>query len=356
VQRKYSAQNIAGELGEDIMSAKQARDTLHKLVLGESDFLKTLNNEGYIDLEGFRSRVQEIKELSISKQKFERAEELLLKQLATGRRGVQTEVNSRENVANTIFDFLDLKKITGMQKHDQVLATFVEHPSSIDNVRRIIDVMRKKSPKEAEKFKDVLSDLVMDAIMFRAGNLSKDATELTTAQLRNFDYKAVNEIVTNQAEPLKAIMGDEKFDMLEKFSNLIGMKNVSASDMASNGGVAIKVPGGLSLESMISRLYSISRGVISPKYVLTEAALLQIRKTNASILKKVINDPKTANRLLTILGNTDTPSTEVMQFIQQYDKKIFQFLRSSLIEYQIENERENKDIKKEKENPRFTFR
>ena len=118
--------------------------------------------------------------------------------------------------------------------------------------------------------------------------------------------------------------------------------------MASNGGVAIKVPGGLSLESMISRLYSISRGVISPKYVLTEAALLQIRKTNASILKKVINDPKTANRLLTILGNADTPSTEVMQFIQQYDKKIFQFLRSSLIEYQIEDEREKKDIKKEK--------
>lgn len=356
VQREYSAQNISGELGEDIMSAKQARDTLHKLVLGESDFLKTLNNEGYLDLEGFRSRVTEIKQLSVSKQKFERAEELLLKQLTTGRKGIQTEVNSRESVANNIFDFLELKKITGMQKHDQVLATFVEHPSSIDNVRRITDVMRKKSPKEAEKFKDVLSDLVMDAIMFRAGNLSKDATELTTAQLRNFDYKAVNEIVTNQAEPLKAIMGDEKFDMLEKFSNLIGMKNVSASDMASNGGVAIKVPGGLSLESMISRLYSISRGVISPKYVLTEAALLQIRKTNASILKKVINDPKTANRLLTILGNADTPSTEVMQFIQQYDKKIFQFLRSSLIEYQIEDEREKKDIKKEKENPRFTFR
>ena len=241
-----------------------------------------------------------------------------------------------------------------MEGHEQVLRTFVEGGASIANVARINKLIGTElGPWKASEFKNVLSDLVMDAMLFRAGNLSPDASQLTSAQLRNFDYNEVSKLVTTHSEALKTIMGDEKFDILEQLSNIIGVKNTSANDMASNAGLAIKVPGGLSLESMISRLYSISRGVISPKYVLTEAALLKIRKTNASILKKVLNDPKTANRLLTILGQADTPSSEVLDFIQKHDKRIFQYIRSALIENKIETERKLDEIKREKQNPRL---
>jgi len=354
VTREYSAQNIAGELREDLRSAKDARDTLHSLVLDESDFLKTLNNEGYIDVAGFQTKTSEIREISMSKEAFDDAEEIILKNLEGDKKQTILEVEKREKIANTIFDFLDLKRVAGMESHEQVLRTFVEGGASIANVARINKLIGTElGPWKASEFKNVLSDLVMDAMLFRAGNLSPDASQLTSAQLRNFDYNEVGKLVTTHSQALKTIMGDEKFDILEKLSNIIGVKNTSANDMASNAGLAIKVPGGLSLESMISRLYSISRGVISPKYVLTEAALLKIRKTNASILKKVLNDPKTANRLLTILGQADTPSSEVLDFIQKHDKKIFQYIRSALIENKIEKERRLDEIKREKQNPRL---
>jgi len=44
-----------------------------------------------------------------------------------------------------------------------------------------------------------------------------------------------------------------------------------------------------------------------------------------------------------------------LRIVKHIEHKIKQ-LKEGIIEYQIENEREKKDIKKEKENPRFTFR
>jgi hypothetical protein len=58
------------------------------------------------------------------------------------------------------------------------------------------------------------------------------------------------------------------------------------------------IPGGMSVESVISRIYAINRGVISPKYVGTEALLQTMRGRNYKLLTSMINDPELGKLLL----------------------------------------------------------
>ena len=56
-------------------------------------------------------------------------------------------------------------------------------------------------------------------------------------------------------------------------------------------------PRGLSIESYISRFYSISRDVVSPRYVITEALIQNIRMAENRMLKEMIMNPKVASIL-----------------------------------------------------------
>ena len=66
----------------------------------------------------------------------------------------------------------------------------------------------------------------------------------------------------------------------------------------------------MSVESYISRLYSISRGIISPKYVATEVALLSLRMKKVQILGRMLSDPKVTEAFIQVLesgGETIPP-------------------------------------------------
>jgi hypothetical protein len=82
-----------------------------------------------------------------------------------------------------------------------------------------------------------------------------------------------------------------------------GVDNVTEilQTMAAKSGINIdninlqNMPKALSVESWISRIYSINRGVISPRYVLTEAALQKYRVQNTSMLIDLMSQPEAAN-------------------------------------------------------------
>ena len=54
------------------------------------------------------------------------------------------------------------------------------------------------------------------------------------------------------------------------------------------------VPRALSVESWISRMYSINREVVSPRYVASEAAVQQFRLRNMKLLQAIIQDKEVA--------------------------------------------------------------
>ena len=86
--------------------------------------------------------------------------------------------------------------------------------------------------------------------------------------------------------------------------------------------MTVKVPPGLGLNSWISRVYSVSRGVVSPKYVATEALLLAMKIKNINSVAALLDDPKTLDALLDILENPYATSKEYMQYVREYNRNL----------------------------------
>lgn len=81
------------------------------------------------------------------------------------------------------------------------------------------------------------------------------------------------------------------------------------------GGMSVDgVPTGLSIESWISRIYSINRGVVSPRYVGAEALIQSFRMQGLSLLEAMVNDKKLAKTVQKILVSGQPLKTEQENF------------------------------------------
>ena len=91
-----------------------------------------------------------------------------------------------------------------------------------------------------------------------------------------------------------------------EFSHKLGISQIDNINLQN-------MPKALSVESWISRIYSINRGVISPRYVLTEAALQKYRVQNTSMLIDLMSQPEAAGMIQKIMtdGLAKSPYVDV---------------------------------------------
>jgi len=96
---------------------------------------------------------------------------------------------------------------------------------------------------------------------------------------------------------LVGIFGKEHVENINAILNVVMLKSgVNTSDINK-----AKLPQSLSVESLISRLYSINRGIISPKYVATEVSLQRFRKSKAHMMEELIKSPELAGVVRKVL-------------------------------------------------------
>jgi len=120
----------------------------------------------------------------------------------------------------------------------------------------------------------------------------------------NFDGVALNDLLTGDSPALANLLKSgyldkDHVDNLTRISTFMANRRKMAQrrgDLKFTG-----EPRGLSIESYISRFYSISRGVVSPKYVGTEAIIQNIRMAEHRMLKDMIMDPKIADILAELI-------------------------------------------------------
>ena len=117
-------------------------------------------------------------------------------------------------------------------------------------------------------------------------------------QVQDVDFEKLRMLITaeNRGPALKEILGDNHYNALLSISRYMELTKMRQSQIHVMG-----VPRSLSVESWISRIYSINRGVVSPKYVATEAALQAARKKNISTLEAIIADPDAAELFAKII-------------------------------------------------------
>lgn len=118
--------------------------------------------------------------------------------------------------------------------------------------------------------------------------------------------------LTMNLEVLKATTGFNNPAVRSQVKDLIGEKRLKVFDSmvkfcAEESATAIQrsnitgVPRHFSVESYISRFYSINRGVISARYVGTEAVLQQFRMRGHNLFKSLIENPEAGELFLEIV-------------------------------------------------------
>ncbi|MAH48066.1 hypothetical protein CMI37_19745 [Candidatus Pacearchaeota archaeon] len=119
----------------------------------------------------------------------------------------------------------------------------------------------------------------------------------------NFTENAVGakEFIQVNKKNLIEIFGSDHMDDLDGVLNFVLLKN-GVSDM---GIQSARLPKSLSIESLMSRLYSINRGIISPNYVATEIAVTRFRKNRGNLMKAIIEEPELAKIIRKVLESDD---------------------------------------------------
>jgi hypothetical protein len=120
----------------------------------------------------------------------------------------------------------------------------------------------------------------------------------------NFDGTALNDLLSGDSPALANLLKSgyldkDHVDNLTRISTFMANRKKMAQrrgDLKFTG-----EPRGLSIESYISRFYSISRGVVSPKYVGTEAIIQNIRMAEHRMLKEMIMDTEVASILAELI-------------------------------------------------------
>jgi len=89
-------------------------------------------------------------------------------------------------------------------------------------------------------------------------------------------------------EAVISIIGERTYKTYENIINFTANQTVGASANINLTGIPRK----FSVESYISRFYAVNRGVVSFRYVGTEAILQQMRRRNMSVLTAALTSPK----------------------------------------------------------------
>jgi len=354
-QTKRVKGSILGAASKELLVGKQAREkSITGLNVIESEFLNRLRREGLLDLDrvvNYNSLVTKTKEAKAS---FELAEKSLTtvvnRQFAT----VAEEGKSRRDVIRSTLNFLPEKNITDPNKiNENIFNTFVLSPGAVTRTPEIISRIVKNSGISESEVKEQLGNSVIKHIIQTTYGKPKEGVDVGQITY-DFDVNRFSSIVNMNEGALQAVLGD-KFELLKAIEGSLRITNRNSKNYLREGGVNITTPGGLSLESLVSRVYSISRGVVSPRYVATEIALLKMRKTNVSMMKEILDDPKLVNDMIELIETND------IEILERITPRLLPLVAISLaeagaikkqekVEKQVkELELEKFGIKKEKE-------
>jgi hypothetical protein len=113
------------------------------------------------------------------------------------------------------------------------------------------------------------------------------------------DSRAFVEVL-NEVEDVFKFLDRDRYTKLRKISNAAVRRGVAVGE---EGGKAIGSVKNLSVESVLSRIYSIQRGVVSLRYVASEAALQSFRANRFKLMGQLMQDPRATDVVMDVIFN-----------------------------------------------------
>jgi hypothetical protein len=177
--------------------------------------------------------------------------------------------------------------------------------------------LKKLSGLSDDEVTTILAEVYTDSLMNSAlkgtgKNIITDAKGTTIAE-SVIDLNVMREMLgsgdAEKAKVVQALIGEKRYKVWDAAYKTMADRAPSKS----SGGFDITgVPRSFSVESFISRFYAINRGVISARYVGTEAVLQQFRSNKFNMIRSVLSDPELGDMFLEMVrtGKPLTPDRE----------------------------------------------
>ena len=195
----------------------------------------------------------------------------------------------------------------------------------LDEIKRILKATAKGPSGKALTDKEtneimfhVFAESMDNTIFRRTGNHALDVENGTIFPEFDMDVDAMKRITgylnknSDRARAFREVVGEDRANL---YDAVIEFVETAKGNRPS--GIALRgVPQAFALESYISRFYSIQRGVISARYVGTEAILQQYRLRGASAFRAMLTNPKAGQAFLDMIksGKQIDPRTDKMMF------------------------------------------
>jgi len=168
------------------------------------------------------------------------------------------------------------------------------------------------SPEDAAKFVDeFVQRMVVEDIYRKASSIGQDfTTQLPDGQIVKMpsiglDGDSMLELLgregSEEMERMRTILGDTAYENLRSIANVV--RRLQDKEFP---GVKGKKPG-ISLDSILSRVYNINRQVVSTQWVATELAIRASRQYGGRLVMTLLNDEKIAKEVLDIIETGKIP-------------------------------------------------
>ena len=196
---------------------------------------------------------------------------------------------------------------TGLTKPDIFSEAIVES-GSLDNYQKLYRALVDSKKLSEKEFKEVTRNLVSSQFFKKFSVVADDVKTVVKGQpvtqvtnLYTFKTAEAREYLTRNKNVLQEILGENHYNDIKEILDIQAL--LTGADISKVS--VTPLSNSLSLESLMSRFYSISRGIISPRYVATEIAIRRYNKNKGVLIKTVLENPNMAETVLKILQTQD---------------------------------------------------
>lgn len=197
-----------------------------------------------------------------------------------------TSEGGMDDVARMRKDYIDAKIAEGVAPEkaaayfdDSIRESVIEHVMDSIFSQEGGDII--KSTKTVDGVKQVVDEKVTSINVDKLGEMLGLRGDITDGR---------------QAAAMKNLLGEETYDHMTMVYNTLFDPRTRTSDMNVLG---TSMP--MSAESILSRVTSFFRGVISLRWLISEAAIRKSRQANFELTKLMFTDPKVGEEILTML-------------------------------------------------------
>ena len=264
----------------------------------------------------FRDVFPEYSSTTLSKSDYDRGQNQLQNAISSEKTRVVKEAETVKDGIAKSKRFLDRFESTDLDSSSAASKLLEGGVSRLNKVK----VHLKELGNNEEEVNKIIKGILVDEIENKAFKLTSSTSvdpqnpnrlipdaELDLEKLK--DIIGINSPTVRQA--VSEILGPEYF---KKYKTLVEF--IEARKLEAVRGVNMKgIPRSFSIESYISRFYAINRGVVSFRYVGTEAVLQSMRRRNMSLISAALTDPKVGDALLEMIATgKPLPAQKEKQF------------------------------------------